>query len=651
VTQLPGSRSVEAHLERRIALGVLLIVAVWLLLLVRLFHMQVVEGDRYWDSAQKNSVRTHRVKAPRGIILDRTGAILTDSRPSYNVLVVPHETQEMEQTLVRVANLAGVDPGPLRERVGEPRGRARFQPQEVARDLQRPAVARVEARLWAMPGVLSQVAPIREYRYGNIAAHVLGWLGEISPNELEKRAFQGYRSGENVGKGGVERLLDRELRGRDGGENVLVDAHGRELELLDAVEPQPGQRVVLTLDHRLQSVAESALQKTERNGAVVALDPRNGEVLVLVSQPSFDPNRFARGIEKEEWQQLVEDPGKPLHNRALLGQYPPGSTYKVVTAIAGLEKGVIRPGFTVKCVGSHRLGRRRYRCWKRGGHGVVALHRALVESCDVFFYVVGHEVGIDELAYYGRALGLGSPTGIEVGREGAGLVPTRAWKERRFGEVWLAGETLSASIGQGFNLWTPIQLASVYAAIGNGGTRYRPFVVREIADPHGRLVRETQPESKGRLPLSPGTLEQVQSALHGVVHEPHGTGYAMRGLPGGVEAAGKTGTAQVVTLAKDPPKDDDEIPIERRDHAWFVTYAPAEAPRIAVAVLVEHGGHGGSAAGPIAAEVVATFLENETEARIAGELEAAAELFGPLPAPVPAAAAALEAGEVVLAGD
>ena len=608
MTQLPGSHGVEPHLEKRIAIALLVMLVVWLLLLLRLFHLQVVEGDRYRVSAERNSVRTHRVTAPRGMLLDRRGEILVDSRPSFDVFVVPNESDDLSAAIQRVADLAGAPVEQLRERVGQPRGAGRFQALPLARDLDRGALARIEARLWALPGVLTQVKPVRAYRYGSSASHLLGWLGEISKAELASRDYHGYRRGDAVGKDGIERLLDAELRGRDGGENVLVDAHGRELERLDAVEPQPGRNVVLTLDLRVQLAAERALDATGRSGAAVALDPTSGEVLAFVSRPSFDPNRFAAGLAVEEWRALVDDPGKPLHDRVLQGQYPPGSAYKVVPALAALEEGLIGPDYRVECRGSYRLGRRRYRCWKRGGHGWIDLHRALVESCDVFFYTVGHELGVDTLAYYARALGLGRKTGFAGSAERSGLVPTQAWKERRFGEPWLAGETISLSIGQGFNLWTPIQLANAYGAIANGGTLYRPFAVKHVTDAYGRVLREFEPEALGRVPISGHALARVRRALRGVVHEPHGTGWVMRRLPGGIESAGKTGTAQVVALAKDPPRSDDDIPIERRDHAWFVSYAPADDPRIVVAVLVEHGGHGGSVAAPIALEIVKAFL-------------------------------------------
>ncbi len=607
----------EGHSDRRFVAAALVVMLVWLVLLARLFFLQVIEGDQYRISALRNSVRTLRVQATRGMILDRNGEILVDSRPSFDVLVVPNETNGLSDTLTRIANLVGEEPNQVLERIGRPKGRARFEVQKVAVDLDRTIFPRVQERLWALSGVVTQANPIRDYRLEQSAAHVLGRLGEIGQNQLQQKQYQGYRRGDVIGIQGIEKLLDRELRGRDGGLNVLVDAHGRQLELLDEVEPQPGQNVILTLDRRLQVLAEQKLLESERNGAVVALDPRTGEVLVLANRPAYSPNQFAKGIDSDDWKKLAEDPDTPLHNRAIHGQYPPGSTYKVVTALAGLGEGLITPDFTVECRGSFRLGRRRYRCWKRGGHKTVNLQRALAESCDVFFYQVGNEVGVDALAKYAKMLGLGGKTGIELRNESIGLVPTSEWKLRRFGEEWILGETISVAIGQGFNQWTPIQLAHAYGTIATG-SRYRPFLVKRLEDPYGRPLRNTEPEELSRLALDDDVLDRVRSGLRGVVHDPHGTGYVMRRLPGGVEAAGKTGTAQVVALTDDTPTDEDEIPIPHRDHAWFVTYLPVDDPRIVIGVLVEHGGHGSSTAAPIAKAIADEFLNNEIKA--AGEL-------------------------------
>jgi penicillin-binding protein 2 len=599
----------DPRLERRLPMGAFLVILVWTVLLARLFFLQVVEGDRYRISAERNSIRTHRVPVPRGIVTDRHGVILADSRPAFDVFVVPHETDDLGGTLRRIAALTGEPEELLAERLGEPKGRARFQPQLLLRDLPRDELTRVEARLWALPGVMTQASPLRAYPFGDSTAHVLGTLGEINRDQLESRRHLGYHLGDQIGQSGIEALLELDLRGRPGGRSVLVNVHGRELELLGELPPQPARNVVLTLDQRLQGAAEAALDASGHSGAAVAIDPRSGKVLALASRPSVDPNRFAAGIDHETWEGFVNDLKKPLQNRAVQGQYPPASTYKVVTAIAGLEEGVIEPTTTVQCNGSYRLGRRRYRCWRRGGHGEVDLHRAIVESCDVYFYSAGHQLGVDRLAYYARALGAGTPTGIELGPEPAGLVPTRAWKERRMGEAWIEGETLSVAIGQGFNLWTPLQLASVYATIANGGTRYRPYVVSRVEEANGLRIRTVRPESLGVVPISAQTLEFMRNALRGVVHEEHGTAYILRRLPDGVEVGAKTGTAQVVAFTSELEEmEDDEIPEEFRDHGWMVAFAPVDAPRIVVVALVEHGGFGSTAAGPVVRAVLEAFF-------------------------------------------
>jgi penicillin-binding protein 2 len=638
MTHLGSSGSpVEGQIERRIFAGILLVLAVWSGLLARLFYLQVMEGDRYRVSAERNSVRTLRVPALRGRILDRNGEVLVDSRPAFDVHVVPYQTPSLERTLTRISGLTGVDVEDIRHRVGNPTGLLRFRPVLAVHDLDRDAMARVGERIWALPGVMTDVSPLRYYWFGERAAHLVGRLGEVSLGELQEQKGQGYRQGDLVGKQGIERVLDSALRGTSGGRNVLVDARGREIEELNYIAPQPGRNVVLTIDMRLQRIAEESLDELKKNGAVVALDPRNGQVRVLASRPAFDPNRFADGVQAEECRKLLHDEDRPLLDRAIQGQYPPGSTYKVVTALAGLERGVITDGFRVHCSGSFRLGRRVYRCWKKEGHGDMDLHNALVRSCDVFFYRVAellkpsdHQPAVNILAYYARALGLGSATQIGLDHEMPGLVPTSEWKERKFHEPWMDGETISLAIGQGANQWTPLQMANLYATIGNGGTRYRPQLIQRVTDASGKVTQEFEPEVAGQVPISARALDLVRDALRGVVNEPHGTAYAaMQGLPKDVQVAGKTGTAQVVNMGADPPKDAD-LPEELRDHAWFVSFVPVEQPRIAIAVLVEHGGHGASAAAPIAKKLIAAFLEDEKKD--------AQPVTGPAPAPEPASA-------------
>lgn len=409
-----------------------------------------------------------------------------------------------------------------------------------------------------------------------------------------------------MGQSGIESLLESALRGRAGGRNVVVDVAGREMEVIGEVEPVRGGTALLTVDVALQRAAAAALRDAGPEkapaGAIVALDPRNGDILALVSHPAYDPNAFAGGIEPAAWKALRDDPWKPLQNRAVSGQYPPGSTYKVLLAAAALEDGLAGHGERVFCPGHFTLGRRTYRCWKPGGHGWMDVHNALKQSCDVFFYTMGLRLGIDRQAWFARAFGLGRATGSPFPDEQPGLVPTRAWKEKRFGERWMDGETVSASIGQGFDLVTPLQLAVVFAAIANGGRVVEPRLVLS-----GDAPRLREP-----VPVRPEHLETVRRALEAVVMEPGGTGGRAR-VPGR-RIAGKTGTAQVVGLRHTEDVDDEDVPIRHRDHAWFAAFAPADAPEIVVVVLVEHGGGGGANAAPLAQKVLdAFFAEREVQ--------------------------------------
>lgn len=595
----PGiGRGPEAGLEgplRLLALGAVVVFAIFLL---RLVQLQVIEGDELSLRSERNFVRSERVEAPRGDILDRHGAVLATTRPAFGLGVIPSEVRQAERTFAVLGRLLGDDPAALRERVGTPRGRARYQPVRVRADLAFEELARVETHRYALPGVVTDVRARRDYVEGSLAAHLLGTIGEVTSDQLETRAFAGYRAGEIVGQSGIEALLEPALRGRAGGRNVVVDVAGREMDVIGEVEPVRGGSVALTLDIDLQRVAAAALRDAQASaGAIVALDPRNGDVLALVSHPAYDPNAFAGGIEPAAWKALRDDPWKPLQNRAVAGQYPPGSTYKALLAAAVLEEGVVGLGERIFCPGHFTLGRRTYRCWKPGGHGWMAVHDALKQSCDVFFYTVGLRLGIDRQATFARAFGLGRTTGSPFRDEQPGLVPTRAWKEKRFGERWMDGETVSSSIGQGFDLVTPLQLAVAFAAIANGGKVLEPRLV---------LSGDAPPRVREEVPVRPEHLETVRSALEAVVMEPGGTGGRAR-VPD-QRIAGKTGTAQVVGLKHTEGVDDRDVPIRYRDHAWFAAFAPADAPEIVVTVLVEHGGGGGANAAPLAQKVLAAFF-------------------------------------------
>ena len=623
----PGSRlgsGSDSTLETRLPFLMVLVVITFTLFALRLFQLQILQGEEFEGIAQGNAVRLVRLEAPRGDILDREGRVVATARPAFGVTVMPSELRARDRTFAALGMLLDAEPAELGDKVGSPRGRRRFQAVRLAGDLTFDHRARVEAHLYALPGVSTDVRPRRDYVEGEFASHLLGTIGEIRREQLQSRAFAGYRSGEVVGQTGVEKRLETDLRGRAGGRNVVVDVAGRVVKLLDEREPEPGGTITLTIDRDLQRVAEAGflpdvLGGPARMGALVALDPRNGDVLAMVSKPGFDPNDFAGGIDSATWRQLVGDEWRPLQNRAISGNYPPGSAYKPVVAAAALVDGVVTPETKKFCPGHFRLGRRTYRCWRRAGHGWVDLRDALKMSCDVYFYELGRDLGIDRIADFARAFGLGRKTGIDLPNEKSGLVPTKKWKERRLGEAWMGGETISASIGQGFNLITPIQLAVAYAAIANGGVLVEPRTVLRRETDEG-VIEAGEPKVLGRLPVAPEHLEMIRDALEAVVGEPRGTGGRAR-VPG-VRVAGKTGTVQVVRLKHTEDLEEDEIPIKFRDHAWFVAFAPVEAPEIVVAVLVEHGGHGGSAAAPIAQRVLARYFEKQRER--SGEALAAA---------------------------
>ncbi len=622
---------VDASVEDRLPLLVVVILLVFGAFIVRLFQLQIIMGEVFAEESDKNSVRLVRLEAPRGDILDREGRVIATTRPAFGLQVLPNDLRKPELAFRALSQLLGEDATGWREQVVEARGRARFQPVRLAGDLSYDRLASVESHLYALPGVMTDVRPRRDYVGKELAAHVLGYLGEVQRSQLETRDYAGYRSGDVIGQAGIEALEQTQLRGRDGGRNVVVDVRGRVVDVLDEEDPVAGGSVTLTLDLDLQRIAEEAFQadvagEPAKMGALVAMDVNTGDVLALVSKPSYDPNAFAGGVSAATWKELMTGEWKPLQNRAIAGQYPPGSTYKAIVAAAALQEHVISPNTVVFCPGHFTLGRRSYACWKPEGHGAMSLRDAIKQSCDVYFYQAGLKLGVDRLAFFARAFNLGRRTGLELPNEQPGLVPTAAWKERRFREPWGAGETVSASIGQGFDLTTPLQLAVAYAAIGNGGRVVRPRLLLRTQDPDGRVTEGPAPETVSSVPVSPENLAIVRDALTAVVEEPRGTGGRAR-VPG-MRVAGKTGTAQVVHLQHTQDLEDDQVPIKYRDHAWFVAFAPADAPQIVVAVINEHGGHGGSAAAPIAQRVLARWAEKHMPAAQVAEVKTGAPHVG-----------------------
>lgn len=596
--------------RRRIRLFTVFVLVVFGFLTYRLWVLQILQGHRYTVEAEKNRIQQERIPAVRGMVFDRKNRLLINSRPSFDVQYIPGEAGEQEDTLRRLAGMVEGDGERFMEAVQRSNGKKGVI---LIRDVDWPAVVAVETHRIDLPGVHLSVRARRSYLTDEVTAHVLGYLGEINAEQLKRLGGRGheYRRGDSIGQAGLEKNWEEDLAGRKGSEHVEVDVTGRKIRVIERHKATPGRNVVLTLDMDLQRVAYDALRGKE--GAVVVLEVNTGAVLALTSSPAFNPNRFARGLTSGEWRQLKDDPKTPLHNRALQGQFPPGSTFKIVTALAALQEGAIAPDQALWCNGSYKVGNRTLRDWKKEGHGHIAMHQALVQSCDVYFYQVSQRLGVDKIARYARRFGLGSPTGISLEGEGSGLVPDRAWKLRRLGVPWYHGETPLIAIGQGFLSVTPLQMASMTATVANGGTVYRPWFVKRVLSPDGKVKEEYGPVRTGTVSLKKENWNVVRRAMFDVVHGRRGT--ARRARSDRVTIAGKTGTAQVAEMRGEAVKSED-LPYEVRDHAWFVAYAPAERPEIALAVLVEHGGHGGAAAAPIAKQVIEAYLrldENEAE--------------------------------------
>ena len=601
----------------------LVLIIAFLGIMSRLAVLQIAQGERYTFLSENNRVRIKRVPGTRGMIMDRQGELMVDSRPSFDLLFVPEDAGDPQSTLRQLAKYLGRPEHELIAVFEENKSRAAFDEIILGRDVDWATVVAVETHQLDLPGVNLRVRPRRNYADGPIAAHVLGYLGEIGPKQLKILKEQGYGSGDEIGQYGLEKRWEVFLKGQNGGQQVEVDALGRRVRVLHEVVDVPGYTVHLTLDRQLQQTAYEALKG--REGTIVALDIHTGAILTMVSTPAFDPNLFARGIKPEEWRTLTKDRLRPLNNRAIQGQYPPGSTFKIIMAIAGLEEGVIDPDARISDPGFFPFGNRSFRDWKKGGHGSVDLHKAIVESCDVYFYQLGQRLGIDKIAKYSRAFGLGEKTGAFLDDEKDGLVPDTAWKRKRYRQPWYPGETPSVAIGQGYLTTTPLQLANMMAAVANGGTLYRPRIVNKVESVDGTMVREYGPERIRTINLKPTTLQRVQTALADVVRGRGGTGGAARSNM--ISVAGKTGTAQVVEMKAAYLKSE-QLSYFNRDHAWFVAYAPVENPQVAIVVLVEHGGHGGEAAAPMAKKVFEKYIEmknqpkGQQQARAPGEIVA-----------------------------
>jgi len=554
------------------------------------FLLQVIDGPRFRELAENNRLRRVPIEAPRGAIYDRTGRVLVEDLPSYNLYLDRSRATSTPASLTFAARTLGRPVAELEHLLERYRTSPSHQPALLAEGLSLSEVARFEVERLEHPEFDVEVTQRRFYRLGTYAAHVLGYLGEVDAADLA-RPDSPYRAGEWIGRRGIERAYEPQLRGLSGERVVVVDSRGLQVEEYGRRLGRPGSDLHLTLDAALQSEAERQL--TDKVGAIVALDPRDGAVRALVSSPAYDPNLFARKLAAEDWRALVEDPHHPLQNRALSSAYSPGSVFKVVVAAAGLAEGIVTPSTTEYCPGAANYYGRTFHCWRPGGHGRMDLESAIQNSCDVYFYALGQKLGIERIARYARMFDLGRPTGIDLGGERSGLVPDEAWSEKARRHPWYPGETISVAIGQGALLVTPLQMATMMAAIANGGLLVRPHVAENTALPPPQ-----------RLPLSAAVLDPIRRGLWRVVNAPGGTGAVAR-VPG-LEIAGKTGTTQVAS--QEAYSDSSKLPWELRNHAWFASYAPAASPELVIVVFIEHGGKGSGAAAPVARALMERYF-------------------------------------------
>lgn len=596
------------ELESRYRAFSVVIAVIFILLAVRLWQLQIIKGDSYATLAEGNRVRLIRVMAPRGRFLDRNGVLLVGSRMAFSVSIIPQVTPEIGSVAGKLAKILGIDEKVILDKIKAP-GRRPFEPVRIQTNVDPRTVIEIEEHRLDLPGVMIEEIPVRNYINGEFAAHLFGYIGEIDLDELKRRQDRGYRPGDIVGKTGLEKMYEEFLHGEDGGEQVEVNSLGRPIRVLGSKDPVPGDDIVLTIDGTVQAAAERALseelellsksQKTKnaRAGAVIAIDPRNGEILAMVSKPGYDPNYFVGGITPERWKEL-NNPLNPLTNRVISATYPPGSTFKVITAIAALEDKKVTPDDEFLCTGRDPISKKA--CWiwssRHRGHGRLNLVGGIQNSCNIVFYELGRRVGIDSLSTWARRFGLGAPTGIQLPPgERVGLVPDREWKRRNFkgsNRKWYPIETLDVAIGQGALSVTPLQLGEVYVAIANGGTFYKPFVVREILSPEGRVLKSFGPEVTGHVNISDSTLAVMKEGLTAVVEKGTAAG-SFRGFP--IPVAGKTGTAE------NPPHD---------SHGWFAAFAPVDKPEIVVLVFVEHGTSGSLAAAPVARKVLDAYFKS-----------------------------------------
>ncbi|MEN8170345.1 MAG: penicillin-binding protein 2 [Pseudomonadota bacterium] len=587
------------------------------ILISRMFYLQLTQHEHYTTLSTNNQVSIRPIAPTRGLIYDRNGVVLAQNLPTYSLEIIRERVEDIDQTLEEIGELIQVSGEDLTRFRRELKRSRRFKAVPLRFRLDNREVALIAVNRHRLPGVEINSTLTRHYPQGELTAHTVGYVGRINEKELKQLDPSNYATTTYIGKIGVEKSYESLLHGMVGHQQVETNVRGRVLRVLERTPPEPGQNIHLNIDTALQRVAQQAFG--EERGALVAIEPESGAVLSLVSVPSYDPNLFVNGIPLKTYRALSDNRDQPLFNRALRGQYPPGSTTKPFIGLAGLELNQITTLNTIACKGWYSLKNddHRYRDWKKTGHGTIGLNRAIVESCDVFFYDLSLKLGIDRISSYLAHFGFGKKNGIDIGGESRGLLPNRKWKRRIRKEPWFPGETLITGIGQGFFLTTPLQLSSATAALSLRGRHMRPLVVREIEDPGSHLSTPLPPTLIHQAPIvNDGNWWRIERAMTQVIHGPKGTA---RRISHGLryKIAGKTGTSQVFTVAQDAEYDAEEISKRLRDHALFVAYAPVKKPKIAVALIVENGGSGGAVAAPIARKLIDRYLlgDNATRGR------------------------------------
>jgi penicillin-binding protein 2 len=596
---IPTMPDDRRSLALRLSFMQYIVALIFATLAVAFWVFQIASYEKFREMADMNHMRRLPLRAPRGVVFDRSGKVLVENQNTFNLALVREQTRNLDQTLRTLAQATGVEEAELHEIVKRRRREPSYRPIVLIENASIEQLIAFRARQLEMPGVIYDPVPTRKYPAADMAAHLFGYVSEITEAQLKSAEYEGLESGDLVGQAGVEQAFNRILMGADGDKMVVVNSVGREIRQLRQQNPIEGRRVQLTIDADLQKAAEDGFRHLGYNGAAVVLDPRSGEVLTLVSLPAYDPNKFAVGIDRATWASLVNDELKPLQNRALQGTYSPGSTFKIVVATAALEEGIARPDFTVYCGGGAVFYGRYFQCHERGGHGVVDMRHAIEKSCNVYFYTLGNMLGVDRIHKWASRLGLGERTGIDLPNEVKGLVPSTEWKMREKKEKWYAGETISVSIGQGQVSVTPLSLAVMMMTVANGGTRYTPHVLKAIDEGQG-WKPVTPPPPQSQVKMKDSTFKALHDGLWMVVNA---AGTGGRGRVVGRDVSGKTGTAQVISLQGARTA---RGKIDVRDHGWFVFFAPRDNPELAGVIFAEHSEHGYLGA-PIARHVIETY--------------------------------------------